>query len=83
MAGYTLHPDCRVRREEFGLLFYDLKGPKLLFVESGDLLEPEALQPGSASAAALAARPEPERRRIERLLRTLVTKGFVLEQPVR
>ncbi len=83
MAAYALHPDCRVRREEFGLLFYDLKGPKLLFVESGDLLEPDALQPGSAAARALAGRPEAERRRVERLLRTLAAKGFVLEQSIR
>ena len=48
MLQYVLHPDCRVRREEFGLLFYDLKGPKLLFVASGDLLETDAFRPGSA-----------------------------------
>lgn len=83
MAQYVLHPDCRVRREEFGLLFYDLKGPKLLFVASGDLLEPDAFRRGSACAIALAAGPDPERRRIERLLRTLVVKGFVLEQSIR
>ncbi len=80
MSGYVLHPDCRVRREGFGLLFYDLKGPKLLFVESGDLLEPDVFAPGSAAARALLGRPDPERRRIERLLRTLAGKGFLLEQ---
>ena len=82
MRQYVLHPDCRVRREGFGLLFYDLKGPKLLFVASGDLLEPEAFRPGSASAHALAASSSPERRRIEGLLKTLVVKGFLLEQSV-
>ncbi len=80
MTQYVLHPDCRVRREEFGLLFYDLKGPKLLFVASGDLLEPDAFAPRSASARALAASSGPARRRIEGVLRTLVGKGFVLEQ---
>ena len=83
MTQYVLHPDCRVRREDFGLLFYDLKGPKLLFVESGDLLEPDAFGPGTASATALAGRSHAERRRIERLLRTLVVKGFVREQSIR
>lgn len=82
MPQYVLHPDCRVRREEFGLLFYDLKGPKLLFVASGDLLEPDAFRPGSASANALAGRSHPERRRLEGLLRTLVVKGFLLEQSI-
>ncbi len=80
MTQYVLHPDCRVRREEFGLLFYDLKGPKLLFVASGDLLEPDAFRPGSACAAALAGGVRPEQRRIASLLRTLVVKGFLLEQ---
>ena len=37
-AGITLHPACRVRREGFGLLFYDIRGPRLLFAETGDLL---------------------------------------------
>jgi putative mycofactocin binding protein MftB len=82
LKQYVLHPDCRVRREEFGLLFYDLKGPKLLFVASGDLLEPDAFRAGSAPARALAASSTPERRRIEGLLRTLVVKGFILEQPI-
>ena len=82
MLQYVLHPDCRVRREEFGLLFYDLKGPKLLFVASGDLLETDAFRPGSAAAHALAGRSQPERRRLEGLLRTLVVKGFLLEQSI-
>jgi putative mycofactocin binding protein MftB len=82
-VNVALHPDCRVRREEFGLLFYDLRGPKLLFVESRDLLEPDDFGPGSASAGGYAARSSGDRRRIDRLLRTLVDKGFVLEQPIR
>jgi len=72
-----------VRREEFGLLFYDLKGPKLLFVESGDLLEVGDFGPASASASALAGRSASARRRIEGLVRTLVAKGFLLEQSLR
>jgi putative mycofactocin binding protein MftB len=37
-AGIVLHPACRVRREGFGLLFYDLRGPRLLFAETGDMI---------------------------------------------
>ncbi len=80
MTQYVLHPDCRVRKEEFGLLFYDLRGPKLLFVETGDLLEPELLQTGRASASVLAGRSRSERLRVERLLRSLVEKGIIREQ---
>ncbi len=82
MPQYVLHPDCRVRKEDFGLLFYDLRGPKLLFVETGDLLEPELFQTGRASADVLAGRPKSERLRVERLLRSLAEKGFIREQSV-
>src|SRR5512134_3621492 len=37
-AGIRLHPACRVRQEGFGLLFYDSRGPRLLFAETGRLL---------------------------------------------
>ncbi len=37
-AGIELHPACRVRQEGFGLLFYDSRGPRLLFAETGSLL---------------------------------------------
>ncbi len=80
MTQYVLHPDCRVRKEEFGLLFYDLRGPKLLFVETGDLLEPELFQTGTASASVLAGKSKSERLRVERLLRSLVEKGIIREQ---
>ncbi len=80
MTQYVLHPDCRVRREEFGLLFYDLRGPKLLFVETGDLLAPELFETGRASADALVGRSKPERLRVERLLRSLADKGLIREQ---
>jgi putative mycofactocin binding protein MftB len=82
VTQYVLHPDCRVRREEFGLLFYDLRGPKLLFVACGDLLEPEFFQPGSAPDRALAGRPRTERLRVDGLLRSLAVKGFLLEQSI-
>jgi len=82
VTQYVLHPDCRVRREEFGLLFYDLRGPKLLFVETGDLLAPELFEIGRASVDVLAGKPESVRRQVERLLRSLVDKGFIREQPL-
>ncbi len=80
MTQYVLHPDCRVRKEEFGLLFYDLRGPKLLFVETGDLLAPELFETGRASVDALAGKPPAIRQKVERLLRSLVNKGFIREQ---
>ena len=77
---YVLHPDCRVRKEKFGLLFYDLRGPKLLFVETGDLLDPGFFNVGGASENVSAGKSHAERIRVERLLQSLVVKGFVCEQ---
>jgi putative mycofactocin binding protein MftB len=74
---YQLHPCCRVRREKFGLLFYDLRGPRLLFAETGNLLGPEVFGEG------VSGRDAPrDRGRVERLLKTLAEKGFLREQPV-
>ena len=72
MKRYALHPACRVRREAFGLLFYDLRGPRLLFAETGDSVTPAALAEGAEAPDA----------RVERLFETLAAKGFVCEQPV-
>lgn len=79
---YVLHPACRVRRERFGLLFYDLRGPRLLFAETGDALSPALLEQGAEVAQVLSHRPADEQVRVERLLKSLVTKGFLREQPI-
>jgi len=83
MKRYALDPACRVRKEKFGLLFYDLRGPRLLFAETGDLLEPEHLQPGAQGKRALRGRTLAEQVRVERLLSSLAAKGFLREQPIR
>jgi putative mycofactocin binding protein MftB len=36
---YHLSPGVRVRRENFGLLFYNSRDTRLTFVKSGDLLD--------------------------------------------
>ncbi len=82
MTRYVLDPACRVRKEKFGLLFYDLRGPRLLFAETGDLLAPESLQPG-AKAGGLRGRTLAEQVRVQRLLASLAAKGFLREQPIR
>ncbi|MBN2233375.1 MAG: mycofactocin biosynthesis chaperone MftB [Deltaproteobacteria bacterium] len=38
-ARYLLAPGTQVREEDFGLLFYTMKGPRLYFIASGDLLD--------------------------------------------
>ena len=83
MKSYVLDPACRVRREKFGLLFYDLRGPRLLFAETGDLLDPESLQPGARGEGAQPARTHADQVRLQRLLSSLAAKGFLREQPIR
>lgn len=78
---YALHPACRVRREAFGLLFYDLRGPRLLFAETGSLLEPGELERGVAPEEVDRGGPG-QRAALGRLLSTLAEKGFLREQPV-
>lgn len=82
-ARYRLAPGCQVRGERFGLLFYDLAGPRLLFAETGALLPPAFFREGGALLEALQGRTAAERRRTARLLDLLVKKGFLHEQPVR
>jgi putative mycofactocin binding protein MftB len=80
MRSYVLDPHCQVREESFGLLFYDLRGPRLLFAQTGGLVPPEALRAGIDLARALATRTPAERAALQRLFRSLVVKGFLHEQ---
>lgn len=80
MRSYVLDPHCQVRAEPFGLLFYDLRGPRLLFARTGRLIPPEALRTGLQLAQALAGRSAAEIAALERLFQSLVAKGFVREQ---
>jgi putative mycofactocin binding protein MftB len=82
-AAWILDPACRVRREKFGLLFYDLRGPRLLFAGTGDLLPASLFQRGEPREEPLRGRTPAERRRVERLVTLLVERGFLREQPVR
>ena len=38
---YRLRDGVQVRREKFGLLFYNYRGPRLYFVPTEDLLDPD------------------------------------------
>jgi len=41
---YRLAPGTQVREEDFGLLFYTMKGPQLYFLPSGQLLKSSFFQ---------------------------------------
>jgi putative mycofactocin binding protein MftB len=79
-AGIRLHPACRVRSEKFGLLFYDLRGPKLLFAETGALLEPDIFNGNEPVDAFLGQMDKRDQNRVESLLVKLREKGYLSEQ---
>ncbi len=81
-AGIKLHPACRVRREGFGLLFYDSRGPRLLFVETGDLLTPEFFSGDEPVDDRLARIAPGSRARVLGLLAKLSEKGYLREQQI-
>jgi putative mycofactocin binding protein MftB len=40
-SRYKLARGSQVRREDFGLLFYKMNGPRLYFVSSGKIISPD------------------------------------------
>lgn len=79
---WQLRATCRVRQERFGLLFYDSRGPKLLFAETGQSLPAEFFGNDGCQAQYLATLGERERARVNGFLKQLVQKGFLHEQPI-
>ena len=74
-----LVPDwVRVRRESFGLLFYDTRSTKLTFVRSGDSLDAAALHGPAARAGGSAAAARRAVRRSRDCSRDLVAKGLLV-----
>mgnify|MGYP000592662781 CR=1 FL=1 len=90
-----LVPDwVRVRRESFGLLFYDTRSTRLTFVRSGDALEPPAFVGGDrrlrlvmaeggagatpGPATVAVSRATADRTALARLLSDLVAKGLLV-----
>jgi putative mycofactocin binding protein MftB len=79
-AGIKLHPACRVRQEGFGLLFYDLRGPRLLFAETGKLLSPEHFQTMRSRDDLPAGLTEQQINILKNFITKLLERGFLREQ---
>jgi putative mycofactocin binding protein MftB len=74
---YAVPPIVRVRRESFGLVFYNTLDSRLTFVKSEDLLQVVAFPTG---VELLAASAEPaSRAKLRRLLDHLLKKGLIRE----
>lgn len=80
--AYRLHPACRVRKEKFGLLFYDLRGPKLLFAETGELLPENFFSDLSVQGTFWDGAGLATRQRLDTFIGKLVRGGFVNEQSI-
>lgn len=81
-AGIKLHPACRVRQEGFGLLFYDSRGPRLLFAETGSLLPPDffgTVRDRDELPEGLTAQQE---KALQKFITQLLDKGFLREQSI-
>ena len=87
---YRLAHGISVRGEKFGLLFYNSKGPKLIFVRSGPWIHPiffsSRLDLKNWIQSRFPALAEKERLRIEekllQVLSRLVEKGLIVETAV-
>jgi putative mycofactocin binding protein MftB len=75
--GYVVSPHVRVRKEEFGLLFYNTQNTKLTFVRSGDLFKIKALTRGEKTI--VTANEAKDRRKLKKILDILVDKGLIFE----
>jgi putative mycofactocin binding protein MftB len=74
---YAITSPMRVRKEAFGLLFYNTEDSRLTFVKSGDLLQINVLPHG---AKTITAPLEPENRsRVRKLLDHLLKKRLICE----
>ena len=77
-ADEYLVPDwVRVRREDFGLLFYDTHSTRLTFVRSGESLIPPPFT-GPRRVVRVAAVEGRGRAALERLLQNLIAKGLIV-----
>lgn len=76
-AGIRLHPACRVRQEKFGLLFYDSRGPRLLFAETGGFLSPDFFK--AEGVDDLHALSPGQKEQVEKFLTQLQVRGFLRE----
>ncbi len=79
-AGIRLHPACRVRQEGFGLLFYDSRGPRLLFAETGSLLPAEFYGTVRERDELPEGLTEQQQRALTKFVANLLEKGFLREQ---
>jgi putative mycofactocin binding protein MftB len=81
-VGITLHPACRVRQEGFGLLFYDSRGPRLLFAETGTLLPSDFFTVLRSRGELPSGLTSGQEQALQKFVNKLLEKGFLREQSI-
>jgi len=81
-AGVRLHPACRVRQEKFGLLFYDSRGPRLLFAQTGKLLAPDFFDSVRSKQDLPSGLSLREQKVVQNFMTQLLERGYLREQPL-
>lgn len=79
-AGIKLHPSCRARQEGFGLLFYDCRGPRLLFAATGNLIPADFFRTARERGEFPEGISDSQKPALSKLVTKLLEKGFLHEQ---
>jgi putative mycofactocin binding protein MftB len=79
-AGIKLHPSCRARQEGFGLLFYDCRGPRLLFAATGTLLPADFFGTVRSRDEFPVGTSDAQKPALQKFVTQLLEKGFLHEQ---
>lgn len=79
MIFYRLSPETKVRKESFGLLFYNTRDTKLTFLDSGDLISVKNLE-GGIWEKDLYSDIEVDKKTIKDVLEDLVKRGLILAE---
>jgi putative mycofactocin binding protein MftB len=85
LLRYKLAPGTQVREEDFGLLFYQMRGPRLFFLSSGKHLREDFFSGEKPLENILQSQDGPLESiinitvKIEKALSELVGKGVIVE----
>ncbi len=79
-VSVRLHPACRVRQEGFGLLFYDARGPRLLFAPTGNMLPRDYFDTVRLIDELPEGLSESQKSSLRKFTKQLVDKGYLREQ---
>jgi len=77
-----LSPGVRVRKEAFGLIFYDAKKSDITLVRSAEVVLPGHLDGTYTWASLIKLQPAEKQKSVAQLLESLKQKGLVCEQPL-